>query len=137
MEGVKSLPEAVYQAEDLSLSDITRQFPRFVDVERFVESVTTSEWWSTNFPTAPIKVFVEQRSNSARFAVATKHAVAIPNSQTGRTTATVLHELAHVATHSVDGHGPIFRSAMLKLVRHYMGFNAFVDLETAYRTTIK
>lgn len=135
---VKSLPEAVYKAEAESLDRVARKFPTFSEVEGFVEEVLESEWWQNTFPTAPIRVIVEKRSSSARFALATSGGViAIPNSPSGRTTSTVLHELAHTATDRVDGHGPIYRSAMLKLVRHYMGFYAYVNLEHSYSNWIK
>ena len=99
----------------------------------YVNYLTHSDWWITSFPAAIVGVNVETRSPSARFAVATGETIAIPNNPDHRSIVTVLHELAHIATASADGHGPIFRSAFIKLVRKEMGFYAAVELEQAYR----
>lgn len=134
---VKSLPEAVYKAEDNVLMPITRRFSTFKEVEQFVESLTASEWWYRTFPNAPLHVIVEQRSATAAFSVAHDNVIALANNPQGRNIANVLHELAHVATMCADGHGPIFRGAMLKLVRSHMGFYAYVDLEREYRNQLR
>lgn len=135
MPEVRSLPDAVYRAEDTVLGPVTRQLTTMAEVRDFVSHLTTSDWWQEQFPAAHTGIEVETRSSSARFALGHGEAglVSIPNNPWGRSLATILHELAHVATVQADGHGPIFRSAMIKLVRREMGFYAAVDLEAEYR----
>lgn len=131
----KSLPEAVYSAEHAVLHPITRKFDTMAEVREFVTDLTLSDWWTEQFPAAHTGIAVETRSSSAVFALGhgERGVVSLPNNPFGRSLCTVLHELAHVATVEADGHGPIFRSAMIKLVRREMGFYAAVDLETEYR----
>lgn len=135
MPEVQSLPEAVYGAEHAVLSPISRQFATMAEVRNYVSHLTTTDWWQDQFPAAHTGIDVETRSSSARFALGhgERGLVSLPNNPWGRSLATVLHELAHVATVQADGHGPIFRSALIKLVRREMGFYAAVDLETEYR----
>lgn len=131
---VRSLPEAVYRAEWRTLDPVARRFPTMAALQSYVDHLTMSEWWDEHFPAARDRhPVVEARSSSARFSVCSGDVIAIINSPTGRTMSTVLHELAHYATASADGHGPIFRNAMIKLVRHEMGIYAAVELEQAYR----
>jgi putative metallohydrolase (TIGR04338 family) len=134
---VRSLPEAVYRAEDLTLSPVTRRFPTMAAVRAYVTELTLSDWWQLEFPAATTGVVVETRSSSARFSLSVDDGwcglVAIANNPQHRTLAVVLHELAHAATVHADGHGPIFRSAMLRLVRREMGIYAAVELEASYR----
>jgi putative metallohydrolase (TIGR04338 family) len=103
------------------------------DVERYVTALTTSDWWIEQFPAATVGVRVDTRSSSASFAVACGELIAIPNNPRARQLGVVLHELAHVATDYADGHGPIFRSALIRLVRKEMGFFAAIELEREYR----
>ena len=133
---VKSLPEAVYKAEDNVLMPIARRFSTFKEVEQFVENLTASEWWHKTFPDAPLHVIVEQRSATAAFSVSHENVIAIANNPNHRTSAVVLHELAHVASRTGD-HGPIFREALLKLVRHEMGYYAYIDLRNEYREQMR
>lgn len=134
---VRSLPEAVYRAEWETLDPITRRFGTMAEVRAFVELVLSDDaWWHKTFPAGPFEVYVEERSSSARFAVAVNgNTIAIPNNPTGRTVATVLHELAHIGS-TVHDHGPIFRTGMLKLVRRHMGFYAYAELDRAYRKNL-
>ena len=133
---VKSLPEAVYKAEDNVLMPITRRFSTFKEVEQFVESLTASEWWYRTFPNAPLHVIVEQRSATAAFSVSHGNVIAVANNPAHRTSAVILHELAHVASQTMD-HGPIFREALLKMVRHEMGYYAYIDLRNEYREQMR
>lgn len=134
---VKSLPEAIYTAERLTVGEYGRQFTNFGSIESFVDGLVSSNWWMRTFPNAPVHVHVDKRSPSARFSVAHDNVIALANNPQGRNIANVLHELAHVATMCADGHGPIFRGAMLKLVRSHMGFYAYVDLEREYRNQLR
>lgn len=134
MDAVLSLPEAVYGAESAALGPVTRRFPTMAEVQSYVETLTSTDWWDETFPAARgRRPVVEARSSSATFSVCSGDVLAIANRPQHRTAATVLHELAHFATDCADGHGPIFRTAMLKLVRREMGFPAYVELEQAYR----
>jgi len=137
---VLSLPEAVYRAEDRTILSSARRFRTVREMEFWIEEVTTSDFWYSTFPQAPDHVEVEIRSGSAQFSLAHSNrvvgVVAIANNSEHRNMAVVLHELAHVATRNADGHGPIFKNALLKMVRHYMGFYSYVDLENAYREEI-
>lgn len=130
---VRSLPEAVYTAENLTISKVARRFDDFRSIEDFVEQVITDPWWELKFPAAPLHVHIERRSSSSHWSVAHGNTIALANNPQGRSLSTVLHELAHVATAQADGHGPIFRGALLKLVRRYMGFYAYVALKEEYR----
>jgi putative metallohydrolase (TIGR04338 family) len=135
---VRSLPDAVYRAEDAVLGPVSRQFSTMAEIREFVTDLTLSDWWQTEFKAAPLGVVVETRSSSAVFALG--HAdgmISIPNNPNGRKLSTVLHELAHVATVATDGHGPIFRGAMIQLVRREMGLFAAVDLENEYRNKMR
>lgn len=135
MPEVRSLPEAVYGAEHAVLSPVTRKFATMAEVRDYVSALTTSDWWEREFPAAHLNIEVEARSSSARFALGHGEAglVSLPNNPFGRSLCTILHELAHVGTVCADGHGPIFRTALIKLVRREMGFYAAVELEAEYR----
>lgn len=130
----KSLPEACYRAEAF-LQPVARRFSTMQEVRDYVMDLTSSDWWIESFPAAFVSIEVETRSSSARWSLALKDGttIAIANNPRHRTLAVILHELAHVATVSADGHGPIFRSAMIKLVRREMGVYAAVELEQEYR----
>lgn len=132
-----SLPEAVYRAENKAILSSARQFSTTREMRSWVKDVTESDFWLSTFPRAPHHVNVEIRSGSARFSVAHGNSeegtIAIANNPAHRNVAVVLHELAHLATRNADGHGPIFRNALLKMVRYYMGFYSYVDLENAYK----
>jgi len=133
---VRSLPEAVYAAERV-VDETTRRFATMAEVKEFVEHVVDDDWFYDTYPAARGRYpIVESRSSSASFSVCAGDVIAIGNSPHHRTAAVVLHELAHFATASADGHGPIFRNAYLKLVRRHMGFYAWADLEQAYRHEI-
>ena len=128
------MPDAVYRAEDTVLAPVARRFPTMAELRHYVIELTLSDWWQEQFPAAQVGIAVEERSSSARFSLAVDSShIAIANAPHHRTIAVVLHELAHVATVSADGHGPIFRSAMIKLVRREMGIYAAVELEAEYR----
>lgn len=135
--GTKSLPDACYTAEGTVLQPVARRFNTMRELEAFVTDLTTSDWWIENFPAAVVGVQVEARSSTARFSLSHGEWISIANNPMHRTMATVLHELAHAATANADGHGPIFRSAMIKLVRKEMGFYAAVDLENEYRRVMQ
>ena len=138
---VLSLPEAVYRAESRTILLSARQFSTVREMRLWVKDVTESDFWVSTFPRAPHHVNVEVRSGSARFSVAHGNSeegtIAIANNPDHRNVAVVLHELAHLATSNADGHGPIFRNALLKMVRHYMGFYSYVDLKNAYRVEMQ
>ncbi len=138
MPVARSLPDAVYRAEDTVLGPVTRRFATMAEVRDYVAHLTTSDWWQQQFTAAHTGIEVEARSSSASFALGhgAEGLVSIPNNPWGRSLCTILHELAHVATVQADGHGPIFRSAMIALVRREMGFYAAVELEAEYRRNL-
>ncbi len=134
----------VYRAEDEVLPDGGRRFTRFVQVERLVDDIVTSQWWSEVFPDAPIEVTVKRRSRGATFSAAAvdtaKDAACLWIRDGSWNLVTVLHELAHMASGGGSGkdpsgpHGSDFVSALCELWREYLGFHAFGALQSALET---
>ncbi len=130
--------QGLYRAEHQAQPDGGRRFHRFADLQGYVESVTTGEWWERYFPDAPIEVVVERRSRGATFSAA--HVTpsgdeAIIWIRDGSWDAvTVVHELAHVATgdrHGRDGaHGTEFATNLLVCWRELLGAQAYGALRS-------
>ena len=131
---ILSLPEACYRAEaDLKIT--SRRFANIAEVREFVEQVMDEDWFFETFPAAAGRTpIIESRSSGATWSMCSGDVIAI--ARVGRNAATVLHELAHWATASADGHGPIWRNAYLKLVRRHIGFHAYGELEAGFKREI-
>lgn len=127
-----SEPTALYEAEGSAarLAGV-RRFTRFNQLESFVHGVVLSDWWSDNFPEAPLEVEVSRRSRNATWSAAATHQgiglVAIVDGA-GWGLETVLHELAHLAAGPGAGHGTAFVSALEGLWRREAGIEAWACL---------
>ncbi len=134
----------MYAAESDALPDGGRRFRRFVELEQFVHAAMADPWWEEHFPDAPVSAQVHRRSRGATFSAA--HVTddgwdAVIWIRDGSwDAATVVHELAHVATGSwrtpqrwasEPGHGPRFVSALCDLWRHHLGIHAYGALRVA------
>lgn len=122
------LSEAVYRAEDY-LFEMGRQFTDDDEVRRYIANLTMTDWWMDTFRNDPCPGVLFDDSNCSH---ATVEGIMLVG-RSGRNLAVILHELAHYATFCADGHGPIYREAMKKLVRREMGFYAWAPLENSYR----
>lgn len=133
---MRSTPEAeaVYRAETV-LDPVTRQFRTMRELGAYVDQLVESDWFIEQFPWVTYGPEVYARSSSARFSQCWDDGVlGIVNNPRHRTVGVVLHELAHyVQSDPAAEHGPMFRGAMLLLVRQEMGFHAWVELVEAYR----
>ncbi len=138
----------VEAAEALALEAVPlRRFTRFALIERYVDDLVTSGWWSEQFPDAPLEVDLRRRSRSATYSAATICKPDAPgNNNTGPDGVgiiwivdgrgwgleTLLHELAHLAAGPGTGHGGVFRSSLGELWRHEAGFEAWAALQRAF-----
>ncbi len=124
--------EREYRAEASVSAGIGRRLARWVDVERFVESVVTRPEWADAEPALPLEITIERRSRSARYAAA--HAptatIWIPDGQWE--VLTILHELAHLVAPDREPHGPRYVGALLWLVRWSVGIAAAAELRAAF-----
>ena len=131
--------EAVYRAEHCALPDGGRRFARFAELEAWVEQVVLDPSWEAMFPDAPLEVAVLRRSRSATFSAAhvtpAGDAAAIWIRDGSWDAATVVHELAHVASGSspdpTGPHGRRFATALLRLWRELLGVHAYGALRSA------
>lgn len=130
--------DALYRAEHEALPDGGRRFTRFAELESWVEALVLGPVWEELFPEAPLEVSVMRRSRSATFSAAFvpdgEDAAAIWIRDGSWDAATVLHELAHVATGSATGptgpHGERFATALLRLWRAVLGVHAYGALRS-------
>ncbi|MEZ5267718.1 MAG: hypothetical protein R2789_03820 [Microthrixaceae bacterium] len=104
----------VYEAEAEALRIVPiRRFSRFAQIETYVQTLVLGQWWSEQFPTAPLEVHLERRSSGATYSAAhlPSHDVGVIHlvDGSGWGLETVLHELAHVAAGVGDGHGARFQ----------------------------
>lgn len=93
--------DAVYAAERESADNWGPQFSRIADAQRFVDAVLADPAWVDQFPDAPLDVPVIRRSTSARYSAADVETGAIHLTRAGLCGPIVLHELAHLADHSL------------------------------------
>ncbi|MEZ5347809.1 MAG: hypothetical protein R2714_01240 [Microthrixaceae bacterium] len=126
----------VYEAEAEALRIVPiRRFSRFAQIETYVQTLVLGQWWSEQFPTAPLEVHLERRSSGATYSAAhlPSHDVGVIHlvDGSGWGLETVLHELAHVAAGVGDGHGARFRAALLDLWRREAGIEAWAALRAA------
>lgn len=103
MSGMRSDPQrdAVYAAERESADNWGPHFARTADAQRFVDAVLADPAWVDQFPDAPLDVPVSRRSTSARYSAADVESGAIHLTSAGLCGPIVLHELAHLADHSL------------------------------------
>lgn len=112
---------AVYEAEEAALAGCGRVFRGPAEAQRYVETLTDSDWWADRWP--QVERIVVGRSRSRRLA-----GYARPGAAEVRLAvwheAVLLHELAHVVGPG-DEHDNAFVAALLALVRRQMGFHAY------------
>lgn len=125
----------VYAAEAEASEDFPpRRFTRFKDVVTYMESVVESEFWDRTWPHAPTHLIVERRSRNASASLGGRKgdtATVWLVDARHWDVLSVLHELAHVVT--ISGHDARFRSALLALVREFVGIEPFAALSHAYQ----
>lgn len=130
---VEARTSALYGAEEAAAHMAgVRRFTRFKHLESFIQGVVLSDWWSEEFPEAPLEVEVSRRSRNATWSAAATHAgiglVAIVDGA-GWGMETVLHELAHLAAGQRAAHGAAFVSALEVLWRTQAGVEAWACLK--------
>lgn len=120
---------AVYVSEAAALSDAGRVFRDLGEVRAYLDELVASDWWADRWPhveTVPVT-----RTRSVRFsgyAVEGSGGIHLGCLREP----VVLHEVAHLVTPGA-GHGPIFVTALLALVRERLGFHAYGALLTELR----
>ncbi len=87
----------------------------------YVEDLIASDWWADRWP--QLEKITVGRSRSGRFAgYAVDGSVEIRLAELREPV--LLHEIAHVVTPGA-GHGPLFVTALLALVRERLGFHSY------------
>jgi len=136
-----SQQEALYAAEAASIDRLGIVWARLADAQRAVDGVVGSAWFAERWPHF-VRAVVERRGNGATWSTCSPLDGAGPG---GRPTEgvilvagalrqpVVLHELAHLLLPRRAGHGTAFAETMLALVRHEMGFVAYVEYLYALR----
>ena len=111
----------LYAAEEVALTGVGRDFRHLGEVRSYVEELLASDWWADRWPQVD-KIAVD-RSRSGRFA-----GYAVNGSSEIRLSElrepVLLHEIAHVVTPGA-GHGVVFLTAFLALVRERLGFHSY------------
>lgn len=130
----------VYKAEREAFegtctSQVTTNVQRFDKpkaVDRYANKVMSSSWTKKNFPRASRPLTVNTNK---------KYGCAYGNYWSTKITLppwawknwVILHEIAHVLDNEGAAHGPFFCVVYLKLVKHFMGKEAFLALKQAFR----
>lgn len=124
--------DLVYAAEDAVDAEIGPALRRWRDVEAFLDRVVTSDAYGDRFPDAPLDVVLDRRSRGARASLALPHHDTILIRDGSWSALVVLHELAHLVTHTADAHGPRFTATLVQLVRDHCGLEAAVALRASF-----
>ena len=134
---VTEADQRVYQAEHDALHDSIGRFTRFERVESWVTEVIGDPRWSEGLAARwsidpPLEVALVRRSRSATFSAAELARPVVHLRDGSWDRLTILHELAHLASRDPDGHGPLFCSVELDLVRWFCGYHAYGALCSAF-----
>lgn len=127
----------VYQAESEAVEPDVGRFPRFVEVQAFVDGVLCDDRWRDELGsrwgvTPPLEVVLLRRSRSATFSAAEHDRPVIHLRDGSWDRLTILHELAHLAARDPEHHGALFCGVELDLVRWFIGFQAYGALRTRF-----
>jgi putative metallohydrolase (TIGR04338 family) len=120
----------VYDAENVALGHghdypdtVTVDLPELADVRAYVLKVQTDKWFVRHFGRCRFTV-KDGRGMSRTTGYAHGWTITIP--RRSRCRWIVLHELAHcLQTGSVQAHGPEYVRTYLRLVRHFLGREAW------------
>jgi putative metallohydrolase (TIGR04338 family) len=111
----------LYDSEEAALRGSGRTFRDLGEVRGYVEDLIVSDWWADRWPR--VEKITVGRSRSGRFAgYAVDGSVEIRLAELREPV--LLHEIAHVVTPGA-GHGPLFVTALLALVRERLGFHSY------------
>jgi len=99
------------------------------DLQKYVDSITSSKWFIDKFNYNSIKV---KDGRGRRSACATKYYIKLP--VWSRYKLCILHEVAHTITpYNYAGHGREFANNFLVLVRHFMGKEPYFELKSLFK----
>lgn len=134
----------VYSAEHESLGRLGVRWTRLGDARAHLDRLVSSAWFAGRWPHF-VHCGVERRGSGSVWSVShpldsdgpggrpTEGVVLVADG--GLTQPVLLHELAHLLAGPEAGHGPGFARVHLTLVRHDMGFPAYVEYRDALRGT--
>lgn len=130
---------AFYAAE--KLIDRGQSFPILKDLQKYVDDIVCSPWWSKEFPYIPVIAVKDgrrrRRGAGGRYNYYNPSRSAIGYIKMPKWTryeSYILHEIAHVVQHPADSaHGEEFCSLYLHIVKEVMGPHVADQLVLAYR----
>jgi hypothetical protein len=122
--------EAVYAAERMAFegTELEVVVP-FAELERQARRVLDHQWWSFG----AVEILAARSSTRSSSARRVDAACRVTISATQSTSATLIHELAHVVAGPDAGHGPAFRRAHTDLARLAFGAERSAWLIEAYQ----
>ncbi|HEV2368890.1 MAG TPA: hypothetical protein VGR90_03390 [Acidimicrobiales bacterium] len=139
MRALGECQAGVYAAE-VALDSYGMGWRRVPQAQSYLDRLVGSEWMAERWPELAGAV-VERRGSGAVWSAAVPEETSWPGGPcrfgrillAGRDLrqAVLLHELAHLLVHPDDTHGAPFVRTHLELVRHEMGFLAFVEYREA------
>lgn len=126
----------VYKAEAAWRDVIgNRRFTDKVACWAFIEKVERDPWFRRHYPHVYRIAIHDGRGRRSAAAWGQTH-ITLPLSM--RSPAIVLHEIAHLASkttgYHMQGHGWEYAATMLRLVRHFLGRDAYLRLRGTYAT---
>ncbi len=123
----------VYKAERV-LCYYDRKFETIHETRTYVKKLTTSAWFNRRRLDREEVQVADGRGTRKAFAYG-NHTINLP--RWARREKMILHELAHILLSSnlslEAAHGREFCRAMLALVKHQMGIDAYNELKAAYK----